>query len=135
MTEERRAPRPQLELAPEEAHFVRRLADAYAPRPASPQERVAFRAELDRRIERGRSRPWLPALGGVAAAGLALALVLGQTGSAPAPAPGASLADTSPEEALLALATAGSDTLEGEEGDENLPDEYEAIASLFLGEV
>jgi len=131
VTEERRPA--DRALAPEDAEFVRRLADAYAPRPATPQERVAFRASLDRRIERAPRRPWLPVLGGVVAAGLALALVVGQTG--PAPAPDGSLADTTPEEALLALATVSADAFAEAAGDEDLPDDYEAIASLFLGEV
>lgn len=131
MTEERTgADRP---LAPEDAEFVRRLAGAYAPRPATPQERVAFRASLDRRLERGGRGHWIPVLGGLVAAGFALALVLGQTVSAPAP--GGSFTDTTPEEALLALATVNADTLEEEGGDEDLPDDYQAIASLFLGEV
>lgn len=132
----RRDPRTELPLAAEDAAFVRRLADAYAPPAAAPQERVAFRAALDRRLERERRVPWLPALGGVAAAALALALVLGAPGSrapAPSPAPPTTQTRATPEEALLALAALGEDA--GDEGSESLPADYEAIADLFLGEV
>lgn len=132
MTDERRDPRGEPHLAPEDAAFVRRLADAYAPPPQRPQERVAFRAALDRRLERERRKPWISALGGLAAAGLALVLVLGGPAADP-PARRAPLADDTPEEAMLTFAAV--DLEDGEDEEAPLPADYEAIASLFLGEV
>ena len=116
-------------LAPEDAAFVRRVADAYAPAPLSPTRRAAFDAELDSRLARDRWRfaPWAAA---VVVAGAAALLVLAHLPAAPVQ----EVADTqddaiAEEEFVLALSDGSSDAFEN-----TLPTDYQAIASLLDSE-
>ena len=129
-----------------DAEFVKRLADHYAPSPLSPGQRAAWDTALAARLEKRRRAALLP---GLATAALATALVFGLGGwfgfdrDAPAvrPAPGVSATatrtlvvsaeDSAAEplgdwEYLLALQPAD------DEEDGQLPDDYAAIASIFL---
>ena len=125
------------ELTREEQRFVARVADAYRAPPLSAARRAAFHAQLDTRIARPRSARLFPALAGALGAAALAWLVLAGPGSefrnveeeprtarvaAPAPA-----AVATAEEAILALSA------DEEIEDESLPEEYVAIASLFLG--
>ena len=116
-------------LAPEDAAFVQRVADAYAPAPLSPGRRAAFDAELDSRLARDRWRfaPWAAA---VVVAGAAALLVLARLPAAPVQ----EVADTqddaiAEEEFVLALSDGSSDAFEN-----TLPTDYQAIASLLDSE-
>ncbi|MGH0028446.1 MAG: hypothetical protein ACQGVC_01540 [Myxococcota bacterium] len=119
------------DLGAQDAAFVEHVAQlTRAPQPSAAR-RVAFQAELDRRIARGAAWDRLPVWAGGAVALLALALVLrpggpvpGGQGPADVPVAGA----PSSVEVLLSLADEYSD----ETTDTRLPDEYEAIASLIL---
>jgi len=132
----------QPEPSENEAGFIRRLAELSQAPEADAARRVAFQAELDRRLARRPRRFVLPALAGALATAAALALSLGADGVRPADAqrrtgieanmsriaPVQPRATTSVE-ALLALASEGDDTT-----DASLPDDYIAIASLFLSQ-
>jgi hypothetical protein len=120
----------------EDDAFVREIAAHYRPPEPTPSQRATFRAGLDARLARRRGTGWLPWAAGLATASAALAFVLlpgtldtpGSSTGAPDGttrlASGGATADT-----LLWLATPEA------EGDEALPEEYEAIAGLFLEEV
>ncbi len=131
--------RDEVRLTAAEEEFVRRLADAYAVSPLSPSRRVAFNAALERRLEQRRRRGRRVPLAGLAAvAALALLVTvrtwtgdqivqpLPQSASTPGTAAVASL--HTPEQALLAMLAEPS-----AETDEALPDDYQAIESVFLG--
>ena len=123
-----------------DAEFVKRLADHYAPSPLSPGQRAAWDTALATRLEKGRRAVVLP---GLATAALAAALVFGLGGwfgldrddpglsATAARAPVVSAEDSAADlldawEYLLALQPAD----DGEDG--LLPDDYAAIASVFL---
>jgi len=107
--------------------LVRRIAESYrAPEP-TPAGRTAFRAALDARIRQrtARRRFWAPLAATAAAALVAVAVATVFGAQQPTEQ---DVAETAPEEALLALAAP-------EPADETLPDDYEAIADLLMGEV
>lgn len=129
-----------------DAEFVKRLADHYAPSPLSPSQRAAWDTALAARLETRRRAVVLP---GLATASLAAALVFGLGGwfgfdrddPSVRLAPGVSATQTrtlvvSAEDSasdlpddweyLLALQPAD------DEEDGQLPDDYAAIASIFL---
>ena len=145
------------ELSPADARLVSRIEESYRAPERLPDARVAFQEALDARL--ARSRGGLVALGrarafaGVAAVGalgvLAWTIFAGlgagdalesgriaeERSSAPVVVAMAELAsrepadfEATPEEALLALSADGTEVLY------ELPDDYEAIASLFLGD-
>jgi hypothetical protein len=134
-------------LALDDAQLVSRIEQHYRVPERAPAQRVAFQQALDERLARDRSGlGWSAALAGfagVAALCLVAWGVLGSLESAPAPdAAGTSIvqqaptaldsmaptSDVTPEEALLALSEGATETLD------ELPDDYQAIASLFLGD-
>lgn len=129
-----------------DAEFVKRLADHYAPSPLSPGQRAVWDTALAARLETRRRAMVLP---GLATAALAAALVFGlggwfgleRSGPSVRPAPvvsatatralGVSAEDSAPDllddwEYLLALQPAD------DEEDGQLPDDYAAIARIFL---
>jgi len=124
--------RPPLEGA--EREFVERLDAVYAPAPMTAAERVGFDEGVRARLERPWRRPLLiPALGAAAAAALVWFVVSQTIG--PTPLPGE-------EQSAGAVASAWEDELflssdlsasEDREESETLPDDYLAIASVFLG--
>ncbi len=140
---ERRSGPDTVELEREERAFVERLASEYRAPRLSPARQVAFRQELDRRIG-ARVQRWQWISGAAVAAGVAAVLLVsrGDVSSveqepvkvareldSPAAAQMSSAStQTTPEEALFSLAF---EPLSDETAD--LPDDYEAIASLFLG--
>lgn len=124
-------------LARKDEDFVKSVAASYAPRPLAAAERAAFDEALWGRIRRrhaARSRlalAWLPA---AAAAGLAAVWLFsawpGSDGPAPSgEAPPALGARAWEEELFL---DAGLVEAEGSDESELLPEEYIAIASVFL---
>jgi hypothetical protein len=123
--------RPALDGAEQE--FVERLADAYAPAPLTAADRAAFDDAIRARLERPWHRPLLlPAIGAAAAAVLvwwAFSLAIG-----PTPVPGeegsAAVMAASWEDELF-LSSDLSASADREEGG-TLPDDYLAIASVFL---
>ena len=122
-----------------DARFAAKLGELYAPEPQTPEQRMAFARELEARLERPRRRAiWLPALAGLGAAAAMAWMVL-------SPAPGSD----PPVGGSLVAATTNRDELEwqlfypdqlledhmaaaSERRDSGLPDEYMAIASVFL---
>ncbi|MDJ0850856.1 MAG: hypothetical protein QNK04_20995 [Myxococcota bacterium] len=131
-----------IELAPDDARFVERLAASYEPEPLTADERVAFTAALEARLEqRRRATRLLPALAGAMAVAVAAWLVVPRASDSPAP-PGSveTLAAAPDFEAELGagqwgLELLGSDTLledEEETAGDPLPEDYLAIASVFL---
>ncbi len=135
----------RVELNEREERFVDHLAIEYRAAELTPSERVAFRDELDRRLEaHARTRGWQRA-SGVATAVLVIALVwsLGTVGPAVDESgvevagevpPEAVSIETTPEEALYALIHEPAESIVAlDEEAMDLPDDYEAIASLFLG--
>jgi hypothetical protein len=118
----------------EDARFVARVRDAYAPPPLDAARRAAFDARLRERLERRRGRgAWVPALSAAALAGLAALWLWGGTSPAPerdapriAAVPGAGSAW---EQALFY-----GDLTRVQAGDasDELPPEYAAIEALFL---
>jgi hypothetical protein len=122
--------RPRLD--DEEREFVERVARHYGPTSMTPAEQVAFDAGLRARLERPHRRPLLvPALATVAAAGLVLLTLFRALGpSGPEwGQPRQHLANGWEYELLLASEVSAS-----EDRDEStmLPEEYVAIASVFL---
>jgi len=117
-----------------EEEFVERLAAAYAPAPMTAGERAAFDTSIRARLERRTRRPMLvPAIGAAAAAGLVW-LVLSLT-TGPISLPGeegstAMVASSWEDELFLSNDLSAS---EDREESEALPDDYLAIASVFLG--
>ena len=117
-----------------EEEFVDRLAAAYAPAPMTAGERAAFDASIRARLERPARRPMLvPAIGAAAAAALVWFVFSQAIG--PIPLPGE-------EESAAVVASSWEDELflsndlsasEDREESETLPDDYLAIASVFLG--
>lgn len=128
----------ELRLEAGDAGFVARLEAEYAPEPQSAAQRQEFLRGLEARIERRRRRWRLPtALAGAGAAGALAWLVL-----APQPAPepmpsagGAPPAASRPAEGwdtqLFYADELLDDDADGATG-QALPEEYVAIASVFL---
>jgi hypothetical protein len=126
--------RPQQGGAEEE--LVERLASVYAPAPMTAAERVAFDEAIRARIERPERRPMRIPIIGAAAATAAAALVwfvLTESGG-PIGSPGG-------EESGVAVAVSWEDELflssdlgasEDRDESEILPDDYLAIASVFV---
>ena len=129
-----------------DAEFVKRLADHYAPSPLSPSRRAAWDTALAARLEKRRRAMVLP---GLATAALATALVFGlggwfglerddpSVGSAPVVSataaralvvPAQDSASDLPDDWEYLLAFQPAD----DEEDGQLPDDYAAIASIFL---
>jgi hypothetical protein len=132
----------QTEPSAGEAEFIRRLAELSQAPKADAARRVTFQVELDRRLARRPRRFVLPALAGALATAAVLALSLRPDVVQPVEAERSAgiavevsrIARVQPRgatsvEALLALASEGDDTT-----DPSLPDEYTAIASLFLSQ-
>lgn len=121
----------------DDARLVERVRDAWSPAPLTPARRAAFDAGLERRLERRRRRlgRW-PALGaGLAAASLAALLLVRSETTPPAPAPIAATEPMAEDTTLLAadlLYSSTEDVGELEADDAGLPDEYAAIAGVFL---
>jgi hypothetical protein len=115
---------PRDELTPEERRFVARVAGAYQAPPGPPSRAAAFDRVLEERLARPRAARWIPALAGAAAAA-AIAWIAVGVGLDRAPTETAQVATA--EEAILALSA------DEESEEEELPEEYVAIASLFLG--
>jgi len=118
-------------LGDDDARFLARVAESYAPPEPSAADRARFRAGLEAKLARRSRRaawPWLVP----AAAALAAVLVVTLFPRTEAPAP--SIAETptgesltgSEEETLLALVTG-----ESASDDDALPEDYQAIASLM----
>ncbi len=111
----------------DEAEFAKRLAAHYRPQPWTPAERAQFDAELRARIERPPRRGFpLPALAALAVALLAwigFGLLPDRNGSSPDVA--------SVWESELFLSSDVSPLDDRDEG-EGLPEDYLAIASLFM---
>ena len=113
---------PRDELTDEEQRFVARVAGAYQAPPRSPAQSAALQRAIEARVARRSVERWLPALAGalVAAAIAWLAIGVGRE----TPSEEAQIA--SAEEAILALSA------DEESDEEALPEEYLAIASVFL---
>jgi hypothetical protein len=117
-----------------EEEFVDRLAAAYAPAPMTAGERAAFDASIRARLERPTRWPMLvPALGAAAAAALVWFVFSETSGQISPPVR---------EESTAMVASSWEDELflsndlsasEDREASEALPDDYLAIASVFLG--
>ena len=117
-----------------EEEFVDRLAAAYAPAPMTAGERAAFDAAIRARLERPTRWPMLvPALGAAAAAALVWFVFFQTSGP---------LSPSGQEESAAVVASSWEDELflssdlsasEDREESETLPDDYLAIASVFLG--
>jgi hypothetical protein len=117
-----------------EEEFVDRLAAAYAPAPMTAGERAAFDQSIRTRLERPTRRPMLvPVIGAAAAAALAWFVLSQATG--PIRPPGeeesAALVASSWEDELFLSSDLSAS--EDREESETLPDDYLAIASVFLG--
>jgi ferric-dicitrate binding protein FerR (iron transport regulator) len=115
---------PRDELTDEQQRFVARVAGAYQAPPRSPGQSAAFQRAIEARVARRRVERWLPALAGALAAAAIAWLAIG-VGREPTPGEEAQIA--SAEEAILALSA------DEESDEEALPEEYLAIASVFLG--
>jgi hypothetical protein len=127
-------------LASDDDAFVRRVADAYTPPPRTAAQRVAFQAKLEERLQaEGRSRSWMWGAAAVATAAAAFLLISGALDSQiEEPAPQGTMAASEPlptgheqaqEEAILAI------VIDPDARSEDvLPEDYQAIASVFLGE-
>ena len=111
-------------LSRDDAAFVRRIAEVYAPPPPSAASRARFDARLAERIRRRGARAprgiAIAAAAAVTGAALALAWMLPRQGTAP------TAAGTGGGEVLLALALGPA-----ADRDADLPDDYRAIAALL----
>ena len=121
-------------LAREDEDFVKRVAASYAPPPMAAARRAAFDEALSRRLRRGQpARRWLTAAWLPAAALAAVwlfSLSLGTDGLVPSERIVPALSARAWEEELFLE----GDSFEAEQPDESelLPEEYIAIASIFL---
>jgi hypothetical protein len=123
--------RPPLDGAEEE--FVDRLAEVYAPAPMTAAERAAFDAAIRARLERPERRPVLiPVIGAAAAAALVwfvLTQPIGPIGSPGEEESGAAVAGSWEDELFLSSDLSAS---EDRDESESLPEDYLAIASVFV---
>jgi hypothetical protein len=123
--------RPPLDGAEEE--FVDRLAEVYAPAPMTAAERAAFDGAIRARLERPVRRPVLiPVLGAAAAAALVwfvLTQPIGPIGSPGEEKSGAAVAGSWEDELFLSSDLSAS---EDRDESESLPEDYLAIASVFV---
>jgi hypothetical protein len=124
--------RPPLDDA--EKTFVERLASEYAPAPMTASGRAVFDEGIRARLERPRRRAVpIPAVGLAAAAALAWVVLSYSTGPTSLPGgegSGAMVASSWEDELFLS-----SDLSASEDRDESeaLPEDYLAIAGVFLG--
>jgi hypothetical protein len=126
-------------LRAEDEEFAERLAASFSPAPLSPARRTAFDAGLAERLERRRSRLLLPALAAAAgAAAAALAWLAAPGAFDPAATGGGGANDVVAESSAAVLwelelldlnALTDADDADAAE---RLPDDYAAIAGLFL---
>ena len=119
-------------IGADERAFAARLAELWQPRAHTPVSRAAFDAALEAKLAaRRRRRAALPALAAVTAAA-ALAWVLLPAAPPDRPAGAAPVGSTASWEYELIYDSA--DTVGSEESgsSEMLPDDYMAIASVFL---
>ena len=129
-----------------DAEFVKRLADHYAPSPLSPGQRAVWDTALAARLEKRRRAMVLP---GLATAALAAALVFGLGGwfglerSGPSVRSAPVVSATQTRTLDVSAEDSASDLLDDweyllafqpadDEEDGQLPDDYAAIASIFL---
>ena len=129
-----------------DAEFVKRLADHYAPSPLSPGQRAVWDAALTARLETRRRAVVLP---GLATAALAATLVFGLGGwlgfetDDPAVRPAPVVSATQTQTLGVSAEDSASDLLDDweyllalqpadDEEDGQLPDDYAAIAHIFL---
>jgi hypothetical protein len=117
-----RAPAP----TSDDAAFLRRVADAYAPPPMTPSRRVRFDARLGERIAPAR-QPWLAWVAGATAAATAGLLVVATWTTSPPAQPEVAAAPARPSAVVLAelYDPAPADF------DATLPADYQAIAGLL----
>jgi hypothetical protein len=124
--------RPDLDR--EEEAFVERLAEGYAPARMTPAECAEFDAGIRARLERPWRRwLWIPAVGVAAVA--ALLWLVASLSIDPLDGPAeeglAAVAASSWEDELFLSSDFGASEDREESG--TLPDDYLAIASVFLG--
>jgi hypothetical protein len=138
MKDTQRTPDPDAPvLARAEQRFVAHVAEAYRASPQSVEQRVAFQARLDARIARRRILPRLRMLAGAAVAAAAAWLVVmglgwdprGELRVARAGDPRPAAAESTRASAAEAILSLSADE---DDEDESLPDDYAAIADLFL---
>ena len=124
--------RPVLDGA--EKKFVDRLAREYAPPPMTAGERAAFDEAVRARLERPERRPLLvPAIGAAAAAAALCFVLFDSTGPIRLPGEeesGAVVASSWEDELFLSSDLSAS---EDRDESETLPQDYLAIAGVFLG--
>lgn len=128
----------QTPLGPEDAAFVERLSQEFAPDTLGAARRAAFDAALEDRLTRRRaSGLGIPVLVGATLAALGAWLLLATPFGPSAPsssAPVAVVADTRSaaewEDELLDAVSFGE--IEEPDGSDELPDDYAAIAAVFL---
>jgi len=124
------------ELTPDEATFVRRLNDGYAPSPMGALEQAAFDRRLDARLSRARrgTYPLLAVAAATAAALLIWVAVPWTHGPGPVPATPTTVAAAPPASGWDALA----ESYRWATGDEDadfatiLPDDYQILAADYL---
>jgi hypothetical protein len=127
--------RAPVELDPADERLVRRIDAVWRAPAQTPERRVAFQRRLDARIAAsgGGGVRW-PVLAATAAAGALLAVAaFVALERAPIEAPPVAVTPSEAAEsgeAIFALATEDMRA----EGEDDLPDEYVAIASLVIGE-
>ena len=124
----------QTPLEGAEKEFLGRLSEAYTPEPMSAGERAAFDQAIRARLERPRRRPLLiPAIGAAAAAGLLWLVVSQSIGPMPqlAEEESAAVTASSWEDEIFLSSDLGASEDRAEIG--ALPDDYLAIAGVFLG--
>jgi ferric-dicitrate binding protein FerR (iron transport regulator) len=115
----------------DERAFAARLAELWQPRPLTGAGRAAFDAGLEGKLaRRRRRRAALPALAAVTAAA-AVVWVLLPASPADSPGHAAAVGSTAGWEYELIYDSADGPG-SGESGSEMLPDDYRAIASVFL---
>ena len=123
-------------LAREDEGFVKRVAASYAPPPMAAAERAAFDEALLGRIRRGQPArrwlmaAWLPAAAAALAAVWLFSLSPGTDGLVPSEKIVPALSARVWEEELFL--DGGSFEAEQPDESELLPEEYIAIASIFL---
>lgn len=134
--------------SPEEADFIHRVADLYAPPPMTPTQRTAFDAALEKRLSRGARVSFLRPVAVVATACTAVLVwftIQRQSVFLPTGAPSSEVVIVAPEDATTGVEDAtlltyayydpefyGEESDEDNEEDEQfLPDEYEALATAL----